>query len=37
MEPILNNIEPEIPDWRKIATITAKTSQTEHPEGVLKA
>jgi len=39
MELISNpkNIEPEVPDWKKIATLTAKTSQTEHPEGALKA
>ena len=33
----LKNIEPEVPDWKKIRTITAKTSQTEHPEGASKA
>jgi len=34
LEP--ENIEPEVPDWKKIRTITAKTSQTEHPEGASK-
>jgi hypothetical protein len=32
----LKNIEPEAPDWKKIRTTTAKTSQTEHPEGASK-